>query len=66
MKNLFKILGIFVCAGILAYAAYLVYLKFFSKTEENVFDDLEEEEERPVTFGERIKAAAERQLARIR
>lgn len=65
MKDFVKFCLAIACGALLGYTAYLIYEKFFkggcccgrSK-------DLDEEEEE-VSFGERIKRAAQRQLEKI-
>ena len=73
MKKFLTYIGIASLVALLAYAAYLAYEKFIKNTdEEDLIDDLDDDFEfddeiQPsVSFVDRIKAAADRQLARVK
>jgi len=73
MKKFLSIVGVSAVAALAAYAAYLAYDKFVKNAEDDdLIDSLDDEFEfedeiQPtVSFSDRIKAAADRQLARIK
>lgn len=64
MKNFFKICLAVIGGAFLAYAAYLVYLKFFKECDREE-DDLYECDCEDIEFSSRVKKAAQRQLEKI-
>ncbi|MGI6072079.1 MAG: hypothetical protein ACOX75_03565 [Lachnospiraceae bacterium] len=72
MKKILKVLAILTIIGLVAYAAYLCYVKFIKKSDdEDYWNDLEDwgrenEFEPEVTFADRVKSAAEKQLNKIK
>ena len=72
MKKFFKVLGILTVVALAAYAAYLCYDKFLKKKDDDLDDledwgyEFEDEEAEQISFTDRVKAAAERQLARVK
>lgn len=63
MKKALKVCLAVVCGALLIYAAYLVYKKFIKDGGEED-DDLTDDKEE-VRFCDRVKKAAEKQLAKI-
>jgi len=72
MKKAFKVIAILTLIGIALYALYLCYVKFIRDSDDDDWDELEdwgyefEDEETPISFTDRVKAAAERQLNKAR
>ena len=72
MKNILKFFGILTLIGLAAYAVYLCYIKLVKEPEQDDWDDLEDwgyefdDEEKPISFTDRLKAAAERQLEKAK
>ncbi len=74
MKNVFKALAIITLVGLVLYAGYLCYEKLIKKSDSEDWDDLEdwgyefedEDQAKEISFTERVKAAAERQLEKAR
>lgn len=72
MKNIIKVLAWITLIGLILYAAFLCYEKLVKKSEDE-WDDLEDwgyefedEEPQEISFSDRVKAAAEKQLAKVR
>ena len=73
MKKALKVIAILTLIGLAVYAAYLCYDKLIRKSGSDDFDDLEDwgyefedEEPKEISFTDRVKAAAERQLEKAR
>ena len=66
MKNFFRIIGIITFVGLAAYACYLLYLKLIAITEDDFSDDLEDDTCEYIPFSARVRAAAEKHLAKAR
>ncbi len=73
MKKILNMIVIISFIGLALYALYLLYDRFIKKSVDDEFDDLEdwgyefEDVEKPeVAFSDRIRAAAERQLGKVR
>lgn len=69
MNKFLKALFVITIIGLVLYALYLCYEKFVKNADEDEWDDLEdwgEEEATDISFTERVKAAAERQLQKAK
>ena len=73
MKKFLSVIGVTAITALAAYAGYLAYDKFVKNADDDdLIDSLDDEFEfedeiQPaVSFGDRIKAAAERQLERVK
>ena len=73
MKKFFRILAIIAVAALAAYAAFLLYDRLIKKSDSDQWDDLEdwgyefEDEKQPeITFTERVRAAADKHLRKVR
>ncbi len=70
MKKFINTIGTIGACAFIAYGAYLVYDRFFLNKDSDETgeedDDLFDEEVKNVTFAERVKSAAERQLDKVK
>ncbi len=69
MKKFINTIGTIGACALIAYCAYLVYDRFFLNKDSDEIaedDDLFDEEVKNVTFAERVKSAAERQLDKVK
>ena len=73
MKKFIRFFAIIIALALAAYAAFLLYDRFIKKADGDQWDDLEdwgyefEDEKQPeITFTERIRAAADKHLRKVR
>ena len=62
MKKFIKFCLALICGALVLYTAYLIYIKFFKCRDDEEADLYEEES---ISFSERVKKAAEKQLEKI-